>query len=221
MPLEKIDMKNPLGDFLVLYTHEKKPMLDPCFYEYVMRFVCGHEKSFYRPEYTLQDQYCDECTAMREVKGFDFCGVPLELIDIDKPYETQIHISEWDVESKSGMFFLTKPWKMPNGKYIARTDYMMAGNFGIPEKDTVDKYADLARARISDPTSITVFEIPDYVFNVPVVMETAKRYLEAKDVYVLKMVQGARNSDGTFQFNPEQWIKDPKEIKIPEPRTVT
>jgi hypothetical protein len=220
MTLEKVDMKNPLADYFVLYTKDRKPMLDPCFYEYIMKFICGHEKSFFQDKYTMADQYCDECNAMREVREFAFVGVPLEQIDIDKPYETQIHLSEWDVEAKAGMYFLCRPWKMPNGKYIARTDFMAAGNFGIPPKES-DKYAELARARISDQTSITVFEIPDYVFNVPIVMETAKRYLEAKDVYVLKMIQGARHSDGTIEFTPDTWIKDPKDIQIPTPKTIT
>lgn len=219
MPIEKLDHNNPLADFFVLYDKDLKPMLDPCFIEYSMLFVCGHSKSLFKPEYTMSDQYCDECAAMREVKTFEFIGVPDELIDRDRPYEIQISMSEWDVESKAGMYLLCKPKKMPNGKFIKQIDYFAAGNFGIPTQE--NKSAELARARISDQSAIAVFEIPDYAFNVPAIMETAKRFLEYKDVRVLKVIPTGRKGDGTFTFNVDTWITDPKKIVVPAAKAIT
>jgi hypothetical protein len=232
--VERIDQKHPLIQYLTLYDkNTMEPILDPCFSEYVMRFVCGHERSFYSDKYEMKDQYCDECQAMRDVKSFDFIGVDPKLLDYDRRYEIELEIKEWDCESKSGRYLIKKPKRLPSGKYIASNDYMAAPNWGTFSEDERKQYeeemkqkdkkeskiAELALANYSDQKSVTVFEVPEYALNVPLTVELLKRYLELPDVIAIKMIQREQRGDGTFNWERGDQI-DVAKLQMPQAKEI-
>jgi hypothetical protein len=221
--VERIDNKHPLAKYFVLYDKKTmRPMLDPCFSEYSMLLECGHERSLFSDKYT-EPSYCDECHAMRKVKKFEFVGVTRDLIDFARPFEIQIRLKEWDCESKSGQYFLMRPHKMPNGKYIAHVDYMAAPNFGTFSEEEIkanqEKVAEVATANYSDQQSVTVFEVPEYALNVPLVVECLKRYSEIPDVIAVKMIQREQKGDGTFNWEMGDQI-DVAKLKMPQPTEI-
>jgi hypothetical protein len=200
-----------------------EPILDPCFSEYVMRFICGHERSFYSEKYEMKDQYCDECKALREVRSFEFIGVPKDLIDYARRFEIELEVVEWDCESKTGKYKVRKPKKLPSGKYIANDDYMAAPYFGTfsddDKKSNEGKVAELAVANYSDQKSVTVFEVPEYALNVPLTVELLKRYLELPDVIAVKMIQREQKGDGTFNWERGDQI-DPAKLQMPQAKEI-
>jgi hypothetical protein len=225
MAVEKLTKDSILSKYFILYDKEtNEPMLDPCFSEYLMMFVCGHEKSHFSKNYKMEDQYCESCKALRQVKAMVFKGVDPKDIDYDRSYEIKIHFKEWDCESKSGIYYLMKPRKMPNGKWIAGVDYMAAPNFGTFTDSEIEakeeKHAEMATAKYSDWRALTVFEIPDYVLaNVPEVVQSLLQYLQIGDTMAYKMKQGPQKGDGTYKWERIEAL-DPSKLTIPHHKTV-
>jgi hypothetical protein len=217
MPVEKITGTHRLSDYLVLYDKETmKPILDPCFSEFLMTFVCGHEKTMFRREYTMEDQYCQECKAMRSIRTFEFTGVKTEDLDHDRTLQIQIKLQEWNPETKIGTYLLCKPKKMPNGKYIATIDHMAAPGFTTfseseKEEAKEEKWAEYPTANYNDQKALTVFEVPEWALKVPdIVMHDTKAYL---------MVDKGQKSDGTFQWERKEELSH-KSLVIPEQKSV-
>lgn len=221
--IETITGKHPLAPYLVLYNKEtNKPILDPCFIEYTIKFTCGHERSTFKNTYEMADQYCDECTAMREVRQFLFTGVAPEEIDHSRDYDIQIKLKEWDPKAKVGKYQIMRPKKMANGKYIAHTDFTAMQNYGTFTEEEIEakqeKTAEPASAVYKDNKALTVFEIPDYALYSPEVVKSLREYLTIADVKAYKVIPRDRKGDGTFNYSREEELD--KNYPIPEPRTV-
>jgi hypothetical protein len=210
-----------------------KPILDPCFSEYEMKFVCGHTKTLFKSKYKLEDQYCEDesCKAMREVENFRFVGVKPNKLDRKRsPHNIEIQLKEWDVEAKHGIYYLRKPWRMKNGKYIARDDDIQAPNFGEfsdAEKESIkksneSKYAEKATANYNDQKALTVFEVPDWALLVPEKVTFLLQYLQLPDViaYTVRASKKKRG-DGTYRWKRVSGKPiDPARLVIPAHQTV-
>jgi hypothetical protein len=233
MPFEKITAKHRLSDFLVLYDKKtNKPILDPCFSEYLMTFVCGHQKTLFKPIYTMDDQYCSDenCKAMRSVRTFEFVGVRPEFLDYDRLPDIQIKLVEWNPETKIGTYILCKPHKLPNGKWITRIDHMAAPNFSIPESDAEEnkdetkekegKFAVYPTANYNDQSAMTVYEVPEWALKVPDVVQLLILYLQAPDSKAFKLVDRGHKGDGTFIWENVGEI-DPKTLVVPEAKNIS
>src|SRR4029078_10036563 len=194
--VEIITAKHPLIRYLNLYEKKTdKPILDPCFIEYTIKFVCGHERSTFKDSYSMADQYCDECKMMRDVKEFVFTGVKEENIDFSRPDIIRINIQEWNCQTKAGRYLLTRPKKLSSGKYIAAYDYLAAPHYGTFTDQDIsemkeraakgekvgEKVAEMPTAVYQDRTCITVFEVPDNNLYDPNVVSLLKEYLALPD----------------------------------------
>lgn len=217
--VERIKPGHPLKPYLVLYDKDiMKPTLDPCFSERLITFVCGDQKTIFKPKYTIDDQYCADCKAMREVKSFEFRGAKPEDVDYERDESIYIEMEEWDVESKTGVYNLHRTKKMPNGKHIAAVDYGAAPNYGTFTEDEIkagqEKYADRATARYTDNKALTAFEIPDYAFKILEVIAQLKIYLQIPDVKAFMTVARGRKQAGLFKWEVI------KEMKIEDLQTI-